>query len=66
MCVEIECGVCAESVCGMCVLCFGVVLCCVVVCGVGAGVGAQCAVCGVCGVCVWRGLARGKTPPCVG
>ena len=27
------------------------VLCCVVVCGVGAGVGAQCVVCGVCGMC---------------
>ena len=49
------------------------VLCCVVKCGVGAGVGGQCVVCGVCVVCVWRGLARGKpsvcrfkTPPCVG
>ena len=27
------------------------VLCCVVMCGVGAGVGVQCVVCGVCGVC---------------
>ena len=43
------------------------VLCCVVMCGVGADVGAQCVVvvcvcvrwC-VCVVCVWRGLARGK------
>ena len=41
MCVESECGVRAESVCGMCVLCCGVVVCCVVMCGVGAGVGAQ-------------------------
>ena len=59
VCVESECGVCAESV-----------LCCVVMCDVGAGVGVQnvwCLVCGVCVlcvlcfVCVWRGLARGKT-----
>ena len=40
--------VCVESVCGMCVLCFGVVMC-----GVGAGVSVQCVVCGVCGVCAW-------------
>ena len=46
--------------CGMCVLFFGV-LCCVVMCGVGAGDGAQCV---VWGVCVWRGLARGKPPVC--
>ena len=47
-------GVCAESVCGCVVLCFGAgVLCCVVMCGVGAGVGVQCVVCGVCGVCAW-------------
>ena len=51
--VESECGVCAESVCGMCVLCFGVVVCCVVsLCVVLVLVfGAQC--CGVCGVCAW-------------
>ena len=38
----------------MCVLCFGVVVCCDVsfMCGVGAGVGVQCVVCDVCGVCV--------------
>ena len=40
------CGVCSESVCGMCVLCVvccGVLLCvCVVMCCVGAGVGVQC------------------------
>ena len=40
VCVESECGVCAESVWGMCVLC--VVCCGVVMCGVGAGVGVQC------------------------
>ena len=55
VCVESECGVSAESVCGMCVFVFWCcgVLCCVVMCGVGAGVGAQCVVCGVCGVCAW-------------
>ena len=69
MCVESECGTCAESVWDVRFVfwCCGV-LCCVVMCGVGAGVGAQCVVCGVCGVrcvvCVWLGLARGKTPVC--
>ena len=57
------------------------VLCCVVMCGVGAGVGVamcgvQCLVCGVwclwcvcvvgCVLCVWRGLARGKRSVCTG
>ena len=32
------------------------VLCCVVMCGVGAGDGVQCVVCGVSGVCAWRVL----------
>ena len=66
LCVRVEsvCGVCVESVCVVYVLrvcvdvrfvfrCCGV-LCCVVMFGVGAGVGVQCVVCGVCGVwCVW-------------
>ena len=29
------------------------VLCCVVMCGIGGGVGVQCVVCGVYGVCAW-------------
>ena len=64
-------------VCGMRVLCFGVVVCCamwlcvvlvqMLVCNVGCvvsevcGVWVACVVSVVCVVCVWRGLARGKT-----
>ena len=56
-------GVCAESVCGMCVSCFGVVVCCavslcvvlvlVLVCNVWCVVSVVCVVCvrGVCCVC---------------
>ena len=45
------------------------VLCCVVMCDVGAGVGVQCVVCGVCVcsvccLCVAR-LGTRKNPPCV-
>ena len=80
MCVESECGVRAESVCGMCVVCFGVVVCCAVSscvvlvlvlvrnvwCVVSVCVCVVCVVCGVvCVVCVWLGLASGK-PPCAG
>ena len=66
VCVEMVVRVLRVSVvCVLRVLCFGVVvLCCVVMCGVGAGVGAQHVVCGVCAYGVWRHLARGK-PPCV-
>ena len=49
-----ECGVCAESVWSVrFVFWCCAVLCCVVMCGVGAGAGVQCVVCGVCGVCAW-------------
>ena len=74
--VCVRCGVCAESVCGMCVFCFGVVVCCVVMCGAVAGVGVQCVVCGVwCLWCVWcvRGVCcvcgaawHADNPLCVG
>ena len=77
VCVESECGVCAESVCGMGVLCFGVVVCCavslcvVLVLVLGRNVWCLwcvrgvCCVCGVvCVVCVWRGVARGKKKVC--
>ena len=62
-------------VCCACVLKW-LCVCVESVCGVCAGVGAQCVVCGVCGVCcvcavwcvcvvcVWRGLTRGKLPVC--
>ena len=62
----VRCGACAESVCDARFVfwCCGV-LCCVVMCGVGAGVGVQYVVCGVSVVCVTR-LGTRKTPPCVG
>ena len=76
VCVGVCGGVCAERVRGMCVSCFGVVVCCavslyvvlvlVLVCNVWCVVSVVCVrgVCCVCGVvcvlCVWRGLARGK------
>ena len=62
---------CAVSSCVVLVLVFGAgvgVQCVVCGCGVcGVCVCAWCVLCvrrGVC--CVWRGLARGKNPPCVG
>ena len=74
------CGVCAETVCGMCVLCFDVVVCCavslcvvlvlVLMLNVLSVVWYVCVVCVVCAVwcvcvvCVWRGLARGTPPVC--
>ena len=80
VCVGVRVLVCAESVCVWDVRfmfwCCGV-LCCVVMCGVGAGVGVQCVVCSICGVCAWCVLCmarlgtrktpvcRFKTPPCV-
>ena len=66
VCWCVRCGVCAESVCGMCVFVFWCsgVLCCVVMCGCWCW--CWCAMCGVwCLWCLWRALARGK-PPCEG
>ena len=59
MSVESECGVCAESVWDVRFVFWCCdVLCCVVMCGVGAGVGAECVVCGVCAWCAWCVLLR--------
>ena len=56
-----RCGVCAESVCGMYVLCFGVMVCCAVSLCVVLVCNVVCGVCVVCASCVAR-LGTRKTP----
>ena len=79
VCWCVRCGACAEKAWDVRFVfwCCGV-LCCVVMCRVGAGVGVQCVVCGVCGVCGVvcvlcvarlgtrkKPVCRFKTSPCV-